>query len=163
MSFLMVEALIMFGCYFVGMSFASVQIEVMEMFHLNVFKYNLLIDASIILSVPMSIVTGFGADKLGFRVSLVLGTIGLSISQSIVCLGFYLENFWIVFLGKTFLGTSQQALIVVSMAILNKWFHNYEINFANSYNLSFARLGTSLADILIPIIFVASNYSLFVS
>jgi len=132
----------------------------MELFELNVFKYNLLVDGSMFLSIFTSFFSGFFADKLGYRVCLIYGTIILTIMQSIVTFGIYMQTFWIVFIGKTGLGATSQALIVVSMSILNKWFHNYEINFANSYNLSFARLGSSMADILIPIIYIASNYSL---
>ena len=78
----------------------------MELFELNVFKYNLFIDGSMFLSIFTSFFSGFFADKIGFRVSLIIGTILLTIMQSIVTFGIYTQSFWIVFIGKTGLGAT---------------------------------------------------------
>lgn len=96
----------MFAGYFAGMSFTSIQIEIMELFNLNVLEYNLLMEGSIVLSIFMSLFAGYIADKIGFRKSLVIGTIWMTFFQAVICFGIYKKNFWIVFTGKTGFGVS---------------------------------------------------------
>jgi len=38
----------------------------MHMFNLNVFKYNLLVEGSMFLSIFMSVLAGYMADRVGF-------------------------------------------------------------------------------------------------
>lgn len=93
---------------------------------------------------------GFFIDKLGARKCLIVFAVALTIGQTIFAFGVSIKSWPIMFLGRVVYGFGGESIGVGNSAILADWFAGKELAFAFGINLSMARLGSVINNLLSP-------------
>lgn len=104
---------------------------------------------------PNAIIPLFGGglvDLVGVSPSLLACTILLNLGQIIVAIGFTSRSWGIILLGRFVFALGGENLIVASSALLADWFIGAELAFAFGVNLSIARIGGVVNNVLSPYI-----------
>jgi MFS family permease len=108
-----------------------------------------------VYSVPNIILPFFGGyfiDRLGVRVCMLTFAMCITIGQLIFALGLSVKSWPIMFLGRIVYGFGGENLGVANSAILSVWFEGKELAFAFGLNLSIARLGSVINNLVSPAI-----------
>lgn len=104
---------------------------------------------------PNAIIPLFGGglvDLVGVCPSLLACTILLNLGQVIVAIGFTSRSWGLILFGRFVFALGGENLIVASSALLADWFIGAELAFAFGVNLSIARVGGVINNVLSPYI-----------
>lgn len=93
---------------------------------------------------------GYFVDKLGVRMCLMIFAGLVALGQVIFCLGLSVRSWPIMFIGRFVFGLGGESLTVANSALLADWFKGKELAFAFGVNLSIARLGSVINNIISP-------------
>eukprot|EP01036_Dinobryon_divergens_P026204 gene26204-34825_t len=88
----------------------------------------------------------------GVRASLLLFASLITVGQSIFSFGISIKSWPVMFIGRLVFGFGGESLIVANSALLADWFKGRELAFAFGINLSIARLGSVVSNILSPLL-----------
>jgi MFS family permease len=106
-----------------------------------------------VYSVPNIILPFFGGyftDKFGSRVCLLVFCGFITIGQFIFALGLSMKSWPIMLLGRVVFGFGGESMGVANSAILSEWFKGKELALAFGLNLSIARLGSVVNNLVSP-------------
>ncbi len=108
-----------------------------------------------VYSIPNIILPFFGGyfiDRLGVRVCMLVFAICITVGQLVFALGLSVKSWPIMFLGRVIYGFGGENLGVANSAILSVWFEGKELAFSFGLNLSIARLGSVINNLVSPAI-----------
>ena len=94
---------------------------------------------------------GFLVDYFGVRVMLIVFNLFILSGQLLFAFGISLKSVPVVLAGRTVFGFGGESLTVAQSALVAVWFQNREVAFALGLNLSIARLGGVINNLLSPI------------
>ena len=106
-----------------------------------------------VYSVPNIILPFFGGyftDKFGSRICLLVFCGFITLGQFIVALGISMKSWPIMLVGRVVYGFGGESMGVANSAILSEWFQGKELAFAFGINLSVARLGSVINNLVSP-------------
>ena len=109
-----------------------------------------------IYSVPNFIMVPFGTlmlsyTGLGLGVVIFAGLIYIGVL--IMYLGFYTNNWWLVFFGRGFHGLGSENITICAPTIFGMWFMGKALSVSLAVNRSFTQTMVSLSILLVPRIF----------
>lgn len=93
---------------------------------------------------------GYFVDKLGVRICLLVFTSFIAAGQVIFAFGLSIKSWPVMFIGRVVFGFGGESLSVGNSAILADWFAGKELAFAFGLNLSIARLGSVINNLVSP-------------
>lgn len=93
---------------------------------------------------------GYFVDRFGVGLCLLIFTSLIAVGQVAVTIGFIAKSWPIIFLGRLIFALGGENLIVANSALLADWFKGKELAFAFGINLSIARVGSVINNILSP-------------
>ena len=93
---------------------------------------------------------GYFVDRFGVGLCLLVFASLIALGQCIVALGFWVRSWPVIFLGRLVFALGGENLIVANSALLADWFKGKELAFAFGVNLSIARVGSVVNNILSP-------------
>jgi MFS family permease len=106
-------------------------------------------------SIPNVILPFFGGyfvDTWGVRTTLYVFSGFLFAGQVVFAVGLNLKSWPIMFVGRVLYGFGGESLGVANSAVLSQWFQGKELAFSFGLNLSVARLGSVLNNLISPLI-----------
>ena len=106
-------------------------------------------------SIPNIVLPFFGGyfvDKWGVRATLFVFSAFLCCGQVLFSFGLTLKSWPIMFIGRVIYGFGGESLGVANSAVLSLWFQGKELAFAFGLNLSVARLGSVLNNLISPLL-----------
>ena len=106
-----------------------------------------------VYSVPNVILPFFGGyfvDRLGVRMCLIIFSILITLGQLVFAIGLSAKSWPLMFLGRVVFGLGGENLGVANSAVLSVWFEGKELAFAFGLNLSVARLGSVINNLVSP-------------
>jgi MFS family permease len=106
-----------------------------------------------VYSVPNIILPFFGGfftDKFGARICMIVFCSFITLGQLITALGLSMKSWPVMLLGRVVYGIGGESLGVANSAILSEWFKGKELAFAFGINLSIARLGSVINNLVSP-------------
>lgn len=106
-----------------------------------------------VYSVPNIVLPFFGGyfvDKWGVRPCLFLFTGFLTVGQAVFAFGLSIKSWPIMLAGRVIYGFGGESLSVANAAVLSVWFKGKELAFAFGLNLSIARLGSVINNLVSP-------------
>ena len=117
-------------------------IEVMEV---DAEKYDLLLSVSSWPNVVLCLVGGVIVDRLlGLRLGCILVTLTAALGQFIWALGAFVDQFWVMLVGRLFIGIGGELTGVVTSAFIICSFDKSQLTFAVSVGVTASRLGGAL-------------------
>ena len=117
-------------------------IEVMEV---DAEKYDLLLSISFWPNVVLCLVGGVAVDRLlGLRLGCILVMLTAALGQFIWAIGAFVDQFWVMLVGRFFIGIGGELIAVVGTALSICWFDKSKLTFAISLGATAARLGGAL-------------------
>lgn len=93
---------------------------------------------------------GYFVDRFGVCLCLLVFTSLIAVGQVIVACGFLLKSWPIILIGRFVFALGGENLIVANSALLADWFKGTELAFSFGVNLSVARVGSVVNNILSP-------------
>ena len=119
----------------------DVIIDVMEV---DAKQYDLLRSVSAWPNVIICLVGGIVVDRLlGLRLGYLLAVIIPIVGQSIWAIGAFVDRFWVMLVGRFFIGIGSELTAVVSSALIVCSFDKSKLSFAISLLVTAARLGSA--------------------
>jgi MFS family permease len=114
--------------------------------------YNLLYTVYSIPNVFLPFVGGYFVDSWGVRICLIIFCCLIFAGQAIFALGLSLKSWPLMYVGRIIFGMGGESLSVGNSALLSAWFEGKELAFAFGLNLSIARLGSVINNLVSPAI-----------
>lgn len=114
--------------------------------------YSLLYTLYSIPNIILPFFGGYFVGQLGVRICLLVFTILITLGQLVVAIGLSSKSWPIMFIGRVIYGLGGENLGVANSAILSIWFEGKELAFAFGLNLSIARLGSVINNLVSPAI-----------
>lgn len=128
--------------------------------NIGVTQYNLLWFVSAWPSTVLSVVGGLLTDKVfGLRIGLLVFVCTVLLGQFVWSLGTFFNLFWLILIGRFFIGAGYNTLTVASHGLKAVWFKGI-LSTAMGFDNCFAGLGDTLAIILPQILY---NNFIFIS
>ena len=93
---------------------------------------------------------GYFVDSFGVCICLLVFTSLIAVGQVVVTLGFLFKSWPLIFFGRFIFALGGENLIVANSALLADWFKGKELAFSFGVNLSIARVGSVVNNILSP-------------
>lgn len=116
------------------------------------YRLSLLYSLYSVPNVVLPFFVGQWLDKLGSRFILLLLSFLVAAGQFFVAYGLQIGNFYVVVLGRILFGVGGESLAVAQSRLVTQWFAGKELALAIGLNLSIARVGTVVNNVLSPII-----------
>nr|CAH0103593.1 unnamed protein product [Daphnia galeata] len=105
-----------------------------------------------IVYIPLIIPGAWIMDRMGLRVTVLLGVIGNTIAAWINVLGVAPDRFYVVLIGQTIASFAQIFLLGVSPNVAAVWFGSDQVSLACSIGVFGSQIGVALGFLLPPII-----------
>lgn len=96
------------------------------------------------------VIGGYFVDRFGVRICMVLFASFIAAGQVVFTVGLSIKSWPVMFLGRVIYGFGGESLGVSNSAILADWFKGKELAFAFGLNLSIARLGSVINNVVSP-------------
>lgn len=96
-------------------------------------------------------------DKFGVRVTLFATAMFITIGQIVFALGLSIKSWPVMFIGRVIFGFGGESMGVANSAILADWFKGKELALAFGLNLSIARLGSVMNNLVSPAIATSTD------
>jgi MFS family permease len=112
--------------------------------------YSLLYTVYSVPNVFLPFFGGYFVDRFGVRICLIAFCIFLAVGQRIFAIGLSMKSWPVMYVGRVVFGFGGESLSVANSALLADWFEGKELAFAFGLNLSIARLGSVINNIVSP-------------
>jgi MFS family permease len=93
---------------------------------------------------------GYFIDKLGARKCLFVFAASLTAGQTVFAFGVSIKSWPVMLLGRVIYGFGGESISVGNSAVLADWFEGKELAFAFGINLSMARIGSVINNLVSP-------------
>jgi MFS family permease len=114
--------------------------------------YSLLYTVYSVPNVFLPFFGGYFVDRLGVCICLIIFTTLITAGQCVFALGLTIKSWPVMYIGRVIFGFGGESLAVANSAILADWFEGKELAFAFGLNLSIARLGSVINNLVSPAI-----------
>ncbi|EEQ98030.1 transport protein, putative [Perkinsus marinus ATCC 50983] len=114
------------------------------------YYFNLLYTVYALPNMITPLILGVSIEWIGMRSMLLLLAVLLLLGQVLQCVGSYYLSMRTMLLGRVIYGLGGESMNVAQTTLLAGWFRGQEIAFALGLNLSVARFGSVLNDLLSP-------------
>lgn len=115
-----------------------------------VYLFNLLYSVYSIPNIFLPLLLGIGIDRWGYRILIVVLGVCVFLGQLLFTFGVAEASWSIMLAGRVLFGLGGESLQVAQGCLLFRWFKGHEVAFAFGLNLSIARCGSVLNDIMSP-------------
>lgn len=154
---LVLSCILMIGNYYCFDNPAALKLQLQSHFHTiegNQFEFlfNCLYSIYSIPNIILPFLGGRLVDKLGVRMLLVSFSSIILCGQMIFALGCSVTSIHLMLFGRFIFGLGGECLGVAQSALLVSWFKGTELAFALGINLSVARLGSVINNIISPML-----------
>lgn len=144
-SSLIFMCLLGFGSYFSYDSPASLQDQIKDSMGVSTVQFASLYSFYSWPNVILSFVGGFLIDRIfGIRVGTLVFSAIVTGSQFVYALGAFVNQFWIMQLGRFLFGVGGESLAVAQNTYAVSWFKGKELNAVFGLTLSMARVGSTV-------------------
>lgn len=93
---------------------------------------------------------GYFVDRFGVRLCLLIFTSLIALGQVVVSFGISIKSWPVILTGRLIFGFGGESLTVANSALLAEWFRGRELAFAFGINLSVAKLGSVINNLVSP-------------
>jgi MFS family permease len=129
------------------------QLQIINTFDINFFKFNILQSMVSFPSILVCIVAGFALDAFGLAFSGLIFTLLTIIGSVIFALSPTFESFNMALVGRGIYGSGCECQLVWFNCLTSIWFKYSEGAFSAGMGQTIGRLGGFLAGVLTPIIY----------
>jgi len=112
--------------------------------------FNMLYSVYSVPNIFLPLVLGIAVDKCGCRVLICVLALCVVAGQAMVAVGVGRANWNLMLAGRVLFGVGGESVQVAQNCLLFRWFKGREVAFALGLNLSVARAGSVLNDVLSP-------------
>lgn len=113
-------------------------------------QFNLLYSVYSFPNIILPLFGGILVDKIGARIAILLFSCLLILGQCVFAFGVSEASFTWMIIGRVIFGLGGESLSVAQSAIVAKWFRGRDLAFALGFNISVARLGSSINSVGSP-------------
>jgi len=114
------------------------------------YYFSLLYSVYSIPNVILPLVLGMAVDRCGCRVLIVLLGLSVVLGHILFVAGVSTASWSMMLAGRALFGLGGESLQVAQNCLLFRWFRGHEVAFALGLNLSVARAGSVLNDVVSP-------------
>ena len=134
---------IRFTCNYLYDIPGSLEGVIIEVMNLDTTRYNLIYSVYSWSVVVAACVSGFIVDRfLGLRLGLLIFIVATNVGQGIIVLGFTTNTYWLLLLGRLFMGLGGEVTLFVCDALTSLWFGGgHELSFVFAIIAMSNRLG----------------------
>jgi len=151
---LILMCLLGFGSYFCFDNPGALQSEMRGALNITNAEFATLYSWYSWPNVILPIVGGFLMDRvLGIRLGTVVCAFIIVIGQGIVAVGGFLDSLWIMQIGRFVFGIGGESLAVAQNTYAVAWFKGKELNMVFGFQLSVARVGSTVNFLVMEPIF----------
>mmetsp|Transcript_25636 Transcript_25636/g.56536 ORF Transcript_25636/g.56536 Transcript_25636/m.56536 type:complete len:461 (+) Transcript_25636:180-1562(+) len=122
------------------------------------FLFNLLYTVYSVPNVVLPLVMGLCVDRCGCRILICALAVCVVLGHALFSAGVGATSWRMMIAGRILFGIGGESMQVAQNCLLFRWFKGHEVAFALGLNLSIARAGSVMNDIVSP--WVAENYGL---
>ncbi|XP_051158231.1 major facilitator superfamily domain-containing protein 1-like isoform X2 [Leptopilina boulardi] len=160
LSGLILMCLLGFGSYFCYDNPAALQDNLMKDLHMSTTQFVLLYSIYSWPNVIFCFIGGFLLDRVfGIRLGTIIYMALTMIGQFIVAFGALADAFWLMVVGRFVFGIGAESLAVAQNSYAVLWFKGKELNMVFGFQLSFARVGSTVNFVVMePIYKYVSQY-----
>ena len=138
---------------------SGIEDTIIKVMKVTTAEYDLLFSVSVLPSTFLCLIGGVLVDRLvGLRLGLLIFVSSALLGQIVWAIGGFTDRYFIMLVGRFFIGAGNQLVIVISHAFKAVWFKE-DLPFALSIDVGFGRIGGTLA-ILLPQ-FIYDSFSVF--
>ena len=138
---------------------SGIEDTIIKVMKVTTAEYDLLFSISVLPSTFLCLIGGVLVDRLvGLRIGLLIVVSSALLGQIVWAIGGFTDRYFIMLVGRFFIGAGNQLVIVISHAFKAVWFKE-DLPFALSIDMGFGRIGGTLA-ILLPQ-FIYDSFSVF--
>ena len=131
---------------------------IIKVMNVDTTLYDLLFSVSSWPNIVLCLVGGIIIDRLlGLRKGLIIVVSTALLGQVIWALGAFTNQYYIMLVGRFFIGAGNDLTVIVSHAFKALWFKD-KLSFAMSIDTAFSRLGGALALILPQLLYNVLNF-----
>lgn len=120
---------------------------------LQVINYIHIFTLTLVYSIPNIFLPFFGgyiADRFGADITYLVTLVFITIGQLLFAVGLASKNWSLMLASRAIYGIGGESMGVANSALLAEWFQGRELAFAFGINLSVARLGSVMNNLLSP-------------
>jgi len=122
------------------------------------YDFNMLYSAYSIPNIVLPLILGVGVDRVGVRWAIAALAVCVMVGHAVVSLGLQSCSWSMMWQGRVIFGIGGESMQIAQTVLLFKWFKGKEVALALGLNISVARAGSVLNDVLSP--WTASHYGL---
>ena len=146
---------ISFGTYFYYEVPAALQDDFLVHMHMNFLEFTLIFSIYSLPNIFVGFIGGFLIDRVfGIRLGTIIFCSIVTVGQIIFATGAFLNNIWILYLGRFIFGLGGGTTAVAGSTYGAKWFSAKEVNFVFGLQISIARLGSSVCMLIMHPVFL---------
>ena len=151
--------LVQFMCYYTIEAPGGLEDTIIKVMGIDTTQYNLLFLVTTWPNVFVPIIGGAIADRiLGPRSSIVILVLVTMLGQIIWSMGSFVNLFWVVLIGRFFIGVGGAVIPGINCIFFVNWFGKKYLTIAVSFSGTFARLGGAAALALPQLIYNEFDY-----
>ncbi|KAH7824714.1 putative 26S proteasome non-ATPase regulatory subunit 3 [Monocercomonoides exilis] len=147
---LLFTSLLAFGGYFVYDMLPTMQVELSAALDINAVQYNIFYTVYSLTNCVCCLFGGPLVDRTTNRLGAILFQSLVVIGQGVLSLGAHFRQYWLMILGRVFLGMGLGNTTVVKNSILNMFFTGKELALAFGITITFARIGSVMNFFISP-------------
>ena len=153
LTILLLQCYIHLVSYYCIECIAGLEEKLIKIEHYDTTHYDFLFSVTAWPNVVLCLIGGILIDKIvGVRLGYILVVSIALFGQVMWILGIFFDYFWLMILGRCFLGIGNELIVVVSNAMKFIWFRNH-MSFAISIDMASCRLGGLLALVVPGLLF----------
>ena len=132
---------------------SGIEDTIIKVMGVTTAEYDLLFSVSAWPNIFLCLVGGILVDKLlGRRLGLFLFVISLLLGQIVWGIGGLVDNYFIMLVGRFFIGAGNEVIIIIDHSFKATWFQE-DLPLAISIDIGFSRIGGTLAILLPQLIY----------
>ena len=143
---LLLVCFIQFVNFYITEYTSGLEDTIIKVMQVDTTQYGLLFSVYSWPNIIMCLVGGVFVDRvLGLRLGYVLFVLTSTLGQLVLSLGAFSEIYWIMLVGRFFVGIGNEMVKVLHKSFAAVWFKDSNLSFALSLQVSTGRLGGALA------------------
>jgi len=151
---LLMMCLLGFGSYFCFDNPGALQTDIKQSMNITTAQFANLYSWYSWPNVVLPVVGGFLMDRvLGIRFGTMLFAFIICVGQAVFSLGGFLDQLWVMEIGRFVFGIGGESLAVAQNTYAVSWFKGKELNMVFGFQLSVARVGSTVNFLLMGPLF----------
>lgn len=156
-------AILFFTCFFIVSRYYNfdvpqgIQKALQAELELTPIQYNLLYTVYAVPNIVWPLFAGATIDKIGCRLSVLIFGSFVVFGQLFFTIGCYAKSFAMLIIGRMILGIGGEAIVVIKVPIVARWFRPHEQGLATGIMFAACRSGSILQGSMTPFIYKTSE------